>query len=168
MVRQHQGLSDYVRRGNVSRKRTETILALIAIAVGLLLTAIAGLFSYISLTAVPLHPDPQNVPSVTHSVAPPKWADAVEQSRQIIRASLAEQNLPGASVAVGAGGDIVWAEGFGYSDLEKKTSVGRVHCPDVVQRSIGGEVRHGTCDPRRCRSSEARRSMDIESTAHHP
>ena len=35
--------------------------------------------------------------------------------------SVAEQNLPGLSVAVGIDGDIVWAEGFGFADL--KTSV---------------------------------------------
>ena len=37
--------------------------------------------------------------------------------------SLTEQNLPGLSVAVGAGGDIVWAEGFGWADLENRVPV---------------------------------------------
>ena len=36
---------------------------------------------------------------------------------------LTEQNLPGLSVAVGVGGDIVWAEGFGWADLEKRVPV---------------------------------------------
>ncbi len=52
-----------------------------------------------------------------------QWADAVEQGRQIVRATLAEQNLPGLSVAVGAGGEIVWAEGFGWANLENKVPV---------------------------------------------
>ena len=56
-----------------------------------------------------------------HSAPLPKWAGAVEQARQIVRASVAGQNLPGLSVAVGIDGDIVWAEGFGFADL--KTSV---------------------------------------------
>ena len=107
----------------MSRKRTETILALIALAVGLLLTAILGLFGYMSITATPLHPDQQNAPSVTHSPPLPQWADAVEQARQLARAGLTGQNLPGLSVAVGAGGDIVWAEGFGYADLDKRVPV---------------------------------------------
>jgi hypothetical protein len=47
----------------------------------------------------------------------------VEQARQIARADLVEQNLPGLSVAVGAGGEIVWAEGFGYADLEERVPV---------------------------------------------
>jgi CubicO group peptidase (beta-lactamase class C family) len=47
----------------------------------------------------------------------------VEQGRQIVRAGLTEQNLPGLSVAVGVGGDIVWAEGFGWADLEIRVPV---------------------------------------------
>jgi CubicO group peptidase (beta-lactamase class C family) len=54
----------------------------------------------------------------------PKWAAAVDQGRQIVRDGLAEQNLPGVSVAVAAGGDIVWAEGFGWADLENQVKVG--------------------------------------------
>ena len=47
----------------------------------------------------------------------------MEQGRQIVRAGLTEQNLPGLSVAVGVGGEIVWAEGFGWADLEKRVPV---------------------------------------------
>ena len=105
------------------KSRTQTWLALIVVAVGLLLAAILGLFAYMSATATPLHPNPQDVPSVTHSTPLPKWAGAVEEARKGVRASLTEQNLPGLSVAVGAGGDIVWAEGFGWADLENQVKV---------------------------------------------
>ena len=47
----------------------------------------------------------------------------MEHGRQIARAALAEQNLPGVSVAVGVGGDLVWAEGFGWADLENQVQV---------------------------------------------
>jgi CubicO group peptidase (beta-lactamase class C family) len=47
----------------------------------------------------------------------------VEQSRQRVRAGLSSQNLPGISVAVGVDGEIVWAEGFGWADLEKRVPV---------------------------------------------
>jgi CubicO group peptidase (beta-lactamase class C family) len=107
----------------VSKSRTETWLSLIVLAVGLLVAAILGLWGYMSATATPLHPNPQDVPSVTHSAPLPKWADAVERGRQIARAGLTEQNLPGLSVAVGAGGEIVWAEGFGWADLENRVPV---------------------------------------------
>jgi CubicO group peptidase (beta-lactamase class C family) len=40
-----------------------------------------------------------------------------------MRADLTEQNLPGLSVAVGVDGDIVWAEGFGWADLENHVPV---------------------------------------------
>jgi hypothetical protein len=73
-----------------------------------------GLWGFMRATATPLHPNPQDVPSVTHLTPLPKWAGAVAQGRQIVRAGLVEQNLPGLSVAVGAGGDVVWAEGFGW------------------------------------------------------
>jgi len=96
---------------------------LFVLAVGLVLAAILGLFAYVSATATPLHPDRQKVPSVAHSAPLPKWADAVEQGRQIARAGVTEQNLPGISVAVGVDGDMVWAEGFGWADLEKRTPV---------------------------------------------
>jgi len=106
------------------KSRTETWAALIVLAVGLFLAAILGLWGYMSATATPLHPNPQDVPSVMRAAPVRQWADAVEQGRQIVRAGLIEQNLPGLSVAVGAGGDIVWAEGFGWADLENRVPVG--------------------------------------------
>src|SRR5688572_30817539 len=107
----------------MSMSRTETWMALLVLAVGLLLVAIAGLWVYVSATATPLHPNPRGVPSVTHLATLPKWADSVEQGRQIVRAGLIEQNLPGLSVAVAVRGDLVWAEGFGWADLENRVKV---------------------------------------------
>ncbi len=106
-----------------SWNRTETWLALIVGGVLLLILGIAGLWVYVSATATPLHPNPQDVASVTRAAPSPKVAGAVAQARQIVRAALAERNLPGISVAVGTGGEIVWAEGFGWANLEKKTAV---------------------------------------------
>ena len=109
--------------GILSKSWIENWLALIVLAGGLLLAAIPGLFVFMRATATPLHPNPRDVRAVTHSAPLPKWADAVEQGRQIVRAGLTEQNLPGLSVAVGLGGEIVWAEGFGWADLENKVPV---------------------------------------------
>jgi CubicO group peptidase (beta-lactamase class C family) len=47
----------------------------------------------------------------------------VTRGREIVRTALTQQNLPGLSVAVGVGGDIVWAEGFGWADLENRIPV---------------------------------------------
>ena len=71
----------------------------------------------------PLHPTTDGIRSVTHGAPLPQWTAAVEQARPAVRAGLAEQNLPGLSVAVGAGGNLVWAEGFGWADLDKRIAV---------------------------------------------
>jgi serine beta-lactamase-like protein LACTB, mitochondrial len=105
------------------KSRTQTWLAVIVLGIGAVLAAILGLFAYVSATATPIHPDAQQVPSSAQSAPLPKWSAAVERGRQVAREGLASQNLPGVSVAVGIGGDIVWAEGFGYSDLEKRSIV---------------------------------------------
>ena len=107
----------------MSRRRTETWLALLVVAIGLIPTALVGLWGYMRATATPLHPNPDRVPSMTMSEPLPRWSESVEQSRQIVRAALRDQNLPGLSVAVGVGGDIVWAEGFGWADLEDRVPV---------------------------------------------
>jgi serine beta-lactamase-like protein LACTB len=105
-------------------RRRQIWLAVIVVPVVLIPTAVLGLYLYVSATAPLLHPDPQGVPAVTRSDPSAEWAAAVAQGRQAVRAALTEQNLPGLSVAVGAGGDIIWAEGFGWADLENGVKVG--------------------------------------------
>jgi len=107
----------------MSKKRIPLWLLLPVLALGGLLTFILGLFTYMSVTARPLHPDAGHVPSVIRSAPLPRWTSAVTQGQQIARAGLLEQNLPGLSVAVGIGGDVVWAEGFGWADIEARTRV---------------------------------------------
>ena len=106
-----------------NRNRRKTRAALIVIAVGVLIAVIVGLPKYISASAAPLHPKPLSAPSVIHAAPSQPWSDAVERARHILRAGLAEQNLPGLSVAVGIGGNLVWAEGFGWADLETRVPV---------------------------------------------
>lgn len=106
-----------------SWNRTETWLGLIVLAVGGVLAAVLGLWGYMSVTARPLHPEPEDVPSVADAAPPPAWAGAVQQARHAVRAALAGQSIPGLSVAVGMGGEIVWAEGFGWADLENRIKV---------------------------------------------
>ena len=50
----------------------------------LLLAPFLGVFAYLSAIATPVHPNPQDVPSVTRSAPLPQWADAVEHGRQIV------------------------------------------------------------------------------------
>jgi serine beta-lactamase-like protein LACTB len=107
----------------MSMSRKEIWLAVIVLPPALLLVFIMGLFAYMDATKTPLHPDLQQVRSVTHADPAPKWIDAVERGRQIMRAGLAQQNLPGLSVAVGVDRDIVWAEGFGWADIQTRAPV---------------------------------------------
>jgi CubicO group peptidase (beta-lactamase class C family) len=109
--------------GTVARTSTENWVALIVAAVALIPAAILGLFAYMSATATPLHPEPQRAPSVMHASPSQEWASAAERGRHLVRAALTAQNLPGLSVAVGLDGDIVWVEGFGWADLERRVPV---------------------------------------------
>ena len=104
-------------------KPKQTWLALVGVFLGVLFAAGLGVYSFLNATATPLHPNPQDVPSVTHAAPSQEWSGAVAWARQLARADLVEQNLPGLSVAVGAGGDLVWAEGFGWADLENRVPV---------------------------------------------
>jgi CubicO group peptidase (beta-lactamase class C family) len=53
----------------------------------------------------------------------PKWAGAVKEAGQSVREALVKQNLPGLSVAVGVNGELVWAEGFGWANMENRVPV---------------------------------------------
>ena len=105
------------------KRRTELWLTAVVLGIGAIVAFVAGLWAYMSATATPLHPNANAITSVTHAAVPSKWAAAVERGRQIARAGLADQNLPGLSVAVGVDGDLVWSEGFGWADIERRVPV---------------------------------------------
>ena len=102
---------------------TRKALTLIGGGVFLVFLAGLGVYTFVMAVSTRLHPDPKDVPSVARSAPSPAWAAAVEQGRQFAREGLVAQNLPGLSVAVGVRGDIVWAEGFGWADMEKGVPV---------------------------------------------
>ena len=103
--------------------RMETWLTLMVAGIAVLVLGISGLWMYVSATATPLHPEANSVPSVTTTDPAQRWADAAQRARAIMRAALSEQNLPGLSVAIAVGDDLVWAEGFGFADLERREPV---------------------------------------------
>ena len=51
------------------------------------------------------------------------YAGAVASARAAIREIMDAEGVPGASVAVGVGGEIIWAEGFGWADVENGVPV---------------------------------------------
>lgn len=93
--------------------------SLALLAVVLLFVGVSGLWAFIARKAPPVHLNPSDVPSAGSTLSP-QWAPAAERSRELVRAALAERNVPGASVAVGVGDRIVWAEGFGWADIESR------------------------------------------------
>ena len=63
------------------------------------------------------------VPPVAELAAGNDYETAIEEARSRVRAVMAEAGIPGASVAVDVGGEVVWSEGFGWADLEQRVPV---------------------------------------------
>lgn len=103
---------------------------LITLAVGVLIVGVAAFVTHATAVTAPLFAQPQDVPSVIESAPSTRYAATVEGARELVRRALREQNLPGVSVAVGLPGEasakagpIVWAEGFGWRDVDTRTPV---------------------------------------------
>ena len=106
-----------------ARNRLPRWAARTALAVGVVVAAFAAYLTHDVVARGPLFPQSQEVPSVVDSAPPPQYTAAVERARELARSAVLEQNLPGVSVAVGAGGTIVWAEGFGWRDVVTRAPV---------------------------------------------
>jgi len=106
-----------------ARNRLPLWAARTALAVGVALAALAALLTHGVVVSAPLFPQSQQAPSVVASAPSPRYAAAVARARELVRVAVSEQNLPGVSVAVGAGGAIVWAEGFGWRDVVTQAPV---------------------------------------------
>lgn len=72
---------------------------------------------------IPPQADPDALPSRVLEPPAPAYRGAVDEGRAIARALVAEEHLPGLSLAVGVDGEIVWAEGFRWADFEAQTPV---------------------------------------------
>ena len=92
-------------------------------AVGLAGAMGAFVVTRAATAAAPLFARPSDVPYASESAPAAQWAAAVDRARPMVRAAIVEQNLPGISVAVGGGGTIVWAAGFGWRDVGTRTPV---------------------------------------------
>ena len=92
-------------------------------AIGVPALAIGAFVTHAVAVSGPLFAQPEDVPSAIESAPSPQYAASVERARELARAAVLEQNLPGVSVAVGVGNTIVWAEGFGWRDVHTQTPV---------------------------------------------
>ena len=106
-----------------ARNRLPMWAARTALAAGVVVAAFAAFLTHRVVVTAPLFPQSQAVPSVVDSPPSPQYAAAVERARELVRSAILEQNLPGVSVAVGAGGTVVWAEGFGWRDVVTRAPV---------------------------------------------
>ena len=70
-----------------------------------------------------MHESAAAVPSTAAAAPADRYAGPVDQSKRLARALAAGDSLPGLSVAVAVDGEIVWAEGFGVTDVESRTPV---------------------------------------------
>lgn len=51
------------------------------------------------------------------------WTPAIEASRTDVEQAMAVSGTPGLSIAVSVDGEVVWAEGFGWADVEQQVPV---------------------------------------------
>ena len=103
----------------MTRRRAEAALAVL-FAAAIMLVGGAGLYFVFTISLV--HTDSAAVPS-TASAQAERYSGALEEARRLARSLLVEENLPGLSVAVALDGEIVWAEGFGWADVERRVQV---------------------------------------------
>jgi len=92
--------------------------AALAVAAAVATITLAGAL-YVAFIVNPMHRDPAAIPSTAADRDPGGHAAAVAFVTRRARAMLFEQNLPGLSVAVAVDGAIVWAEGFGFADVDR-------------------------------------------------
>ena len=70
---------------------------------------------------VPTSDPTTEVTSVGHTA--PEHSAAIESARGIVRSVMEEESIPGLSVAVAKGSQVLWSEGIGYSDLTHQVNV---------------------------------------------
>jgi serine beta-lactamase-like protein LACTB len=58
-----------------------------------------------------------DVPSQSNEAVATRFSGAADSARTVARQHIRTDNLPGVSIAVGRGGEVVWAEAFGWADL---------------------------------------------------
>ena len=104
----------------MKRSRAEATLAVLFAAAMILA---GGAVAYFVSTISPVHTDPGAVPSTAAAEPAERDSGAVEEARRLARSLVVDENVPGLSVAVAKRGRIVWAEGFGWADVERRVPV---------------------------------------------
>jgi serine beta-lactamase-like protein LACTB, mitochondrial len=100
----------------MTRVRAEGALAVV-LAAAILIAGGAAIYFVFTMS---VHTDPAAVPSTVAAAPAERYSAAVEEARRLARSLVVDENLPGVSVAVAHDGRIVWAEGFGWADVERR------------------------------------------------
>lgn len=109
------------RRGSRSlRGRAEAIIAVL-FALGIIAAGAGGMW-FVS-TINPPHTDPAAVPSSLAAPPDARVARAAGDAAKLVRGLIVEEHLPGVSIAVAVDGRVVWAEGFGWGNVETHAPV---------------------------------------------
>lgn len=103
--------------------RNSTRILLVLGGSALLTAIITAVFVWPLLDPAPTHADPAEVVSTATTKPAAGYEAAAEQAAHRARTLVADKNLPGLSIAVARAGNVVWAEGFGWADMAKKTPV---------------------------------------------
>jgi hypothetical protein len=106
-----------------ARNRLPAWAARTALAIGVVVAAAAAFLIHGVVVTGPLFAQSQAVPSAVAAAPSPQYTAAVNRAREVVRSAVLEENLPGVSVAVGTGGIVVWAEGFGWRDVAARAPV---------------------------------------------
>lgn len=102
--------------GSISHLRTLRAATLRRALGALVLTCL-------SPSVFPAVVEAQSVRTASVAAPPAARAQTLEEASALAAAVVEAANLPGLSVAVGLDGDIVWAEGFGWADIENRVPV---------------------------------------------
>jgi CubicO group peptidase (beta-lactamase class C family) len=115
--------------------------------------AAAALGSLTLLLALPAPLAAQGTPAIAGNPNLERYGAAIEQARMLMREVKSRSGAPGWSVAVGHGGEVVWAEGYGFADLElgvpvstlTRFRIGSVSKP-LTAAAVGQLIEQGRLD----------------------
>lgn len=93
--------------------------ATLAILFAAVMVAVGGTALWFMVSR-PVHSTVEEVPSSAAGTPPAAYASVVDQAKRLARSVVVEANLPSLSVAVAHKGTTVWAEAFGWADVDRK------------------------------------------------
>jgi serine beta-lactamase-like protein LACTB len=109
----------------VTRQRLALIAGIAGVAGGALTVLGWRLFARQLLVVPAIAAD--SVPQCAKTPEDARYAESIRKARPQLLAMMRQRRIPGMSATVAVDGQIVWSEGFGYADMEKRVPA----CPDT-------------------------------------